>query len=340
MINLGIIGTGLMAKVIAKSCANIGVKVYSVLSRSKNNAESFCSEFCSRKGKGYTVPKAFFEDPGLDAVYIATPSSTKEFYMRLCLEYKKHILVEKPLPSSVFLSEFLELSKERNIIWMDATHFVHNELYNSLPKLIDRHVGKIVRIDSNFFWPSTDYSHIKFNLYLEDKGALGDLGWYPIRMILSLIERKEISKLDSFVLKKETGAIVEFNAIGLTSSNITFSMASSYRGSTTRQEVTISGEKGEISIQDFVMPYCGSFVYGRMLPFLRVKMTSGLKPLVDKEYKKIFLKDLQHHRMVYNFIDFIKGNKDKYILDELQKKSLDTIRLIETIQCQSGSLQI
>lgn len=191
-----------------------------------------------------------------------------------------------------------------------------------------------------FFWPSTDYSHIKFNLNLEDKGALGDLGWYPIRMVLSLIERKDISKLDSFVLKKETGAILEFNAIGFTNSNITFSMASSYRGSTARQEVTISGEKGEINIQDFVMPYCGSFVYGKMLPFLRVKMASGLKPLVDKEYKKIFFKELQHYRMVYNFVDFIKENKDKYIIDELQRKSLDTIKLIETIQCQSNSLQI
>ncbi|WP_445495773.1 Gfo/Idh/MocA family protein [Photorhabdus sp. SF281] len=289
MINLGIIGTGLMARVIAKSCADVGVKVYSVLSRSKNNAESFYEEFCSSRGKGYTVPEAFFEDPGLDAVYIATPSSTKEFYMRLCLKYKKHILIEKTLSSSIFLSEFLELSKERNIVWMDATHFVHNELYNSLPKVIDEHVGKIVRIDSSFFWPSTDYSHIKFNPHLEDKGALGDLGWYPVRMILSLIEIKEISKLDSFVLKKETGTILEFNAIGLTNSNVTFSMAASYRGSTSRQEVTISGEKGEISIQDFVMPYCGSFVYCKMLPFLRVKIVSGLKPLVDKEYKKIIL---------------------------------------------------
>ncbi|PQQ37347.1 hypothetical protein C6H68_13280 [Photorhabdus luminescens] len=111
----------------------------------------FVENFVTEEERVTLYLRFFFEDPRLDAVYIATPSSTKEFYMRLCLEYKKHILVEKPLPSSVFLSEFLELSEERNIIWMDATHFVHNELYNSLPQLINEHVGKIVRIDSSFF---------------------------------------------------------------------------------------------------------------------------------------------------------------------------------------------
>ncbi|WP_036827798.1 hypothetical protein, partial [Photobacterium sanctipauli] len=110
-----------------------------------------------------------------------------------------------------------------------------------------------------------------------------------------------------------------------------FNISSSYHGATVRQELIISGDKGEIRVNDFVMPYCGSFVYGKVVDSLKVTISSGFLPLVEKQERRIVFDDYQHHQMLKCFQQSIDGARDESWWDS-QHLMLRTVSMIEHIK--------
>ncbi|MEQ1964776.1 Gfo/Idh/MocA family oxidoreductase [Xenorhabdus khoisanae] len=331
MLNLGIIGTGLMANVIAAVCKETDINIYSVLSRTESSARLFCQKYNIEQQNAFSDLDAFFRDVKLEAVYIATPTSVKHKFIAQCLIHKKHVLIEKPLHDMHFFSKFCNKAQELGLVWLDAAHFIHNEWYEQLHSLIETNVGLPSRIDASFFWPDSDNGQIKFNPDLEPDGALGDLGWYPMRLLSSVIGSSRIKYLSGFLRENYRKTIVEFNAIGCSEEGITFSLASTYRGTVARQQCVISGEKGEISMQDFVMPYCGSFVYGKMLPSMSCRHSWGLKPLIDFEEIPFTFSGLQHKSMLQNFHRYTR-HVDTEKLYIHQRNALNTLLLMEKMR--------
>ncbi|MDC9589967.1 Gfo/Idh/MocA family oxidoreductase [Xenorhabdus sp. XENO-10] len=321
MIKLGIIGTGLMAGIMAGVCQESGFTAHSILSRKKETARQFGKVHHIDNNKLYTDAIPFFSDPELQAVYIATPTSEKMHYIELCLRFAKPVLIEKPLPSCSIFSSFVTRAKEENLVWMDATHFIHNECYAMLREMMDTCVGNLVRIDASFFWPDQNNGQIKFSPDLEPDGALGDIGWYPLRLLSTLVPDSLISHASGFMIQNNCNAIIEFNTTGFTHCGISFSLASSYRGTVVRQQCIISGDKGELTLRDFVMPYCGSFVYGKILPSTVIRHSWGLKPLVDYEDIMVSFSRLQHTAMLKNFHNHI----NRYDLDKLYQHQVQAL---------------
>ncbi|MDC9581485.1 Gfo/Idh/MocA family oxidoreductase [Xenorhabdus sp. PR6a] len=326
MINLGIIGTGMMAGIIADSCRSVDINVLAVLSRNILAAHDFCAKHDIPEKKGMINEELFFSDHNLDAVYIATPTSEKERFLRYCLQYNKHALIEKPLPNTASIFELLQEADNKGLVWLDAAHFIHTTWYEMLDSLIMENIGIIDRVEASFFWPDQNKGQIKFNPLLEPDGAMGDLGWYPLRLISKFIPFESITHSSSILLHDNDNAIVEMNVSGHTEDNITFIGVASYRGSVVKQRCEISGTLGRLILNDFVMPYCGSFVYGNLLPSMCIEVEHGMKPLLDREIINISFPERQHVTMLRNFSRFIHSS-DSEILKSLQIECRRTMGL-------------
>ncbi len=83
-------------------------------------------------------PAAVIDDPGIDAVVIATPAGTHFDLAMRCLRSGKHVLVEKPLATSVAeVDQIAALAGEKGLIAMAAHTFLFNDAVRYLKKLID-----------------------------------------------------------------------------------------------------------------------------------------------------------------------------------------------------------
>lgn len=60
MVRLGIIGTGMMACIIAESCSEAGIKLHSVLSRTAASSENSVSNTALLMTEDLLVAKIFF----------------------------------------------------------------------------------------------------------------------------------------------------------------------------------------------------------------------------------------------------------------------------------------
>jgi predicted dehydrogenase len=105
-------------------------------------------------------------DPSVDAVVIATPTSTHHSMARAALNAGKHVLVEKPLAlASSDACELVELAETRQRVLMVGHVFQYNATIRALKSIIDRgDLGDLlymsfirtnlgpVRTDANALW--------------------------------------------------------------------------------------------------------------------------------------------------------------------------------------------
>ena len=97
--NLGILGAGRIARRMAQTLAMLNeqgddtVRLYAVASREAARARAFARRYGAEKACGSY--EEMLRDPAVDLVYIATPHSHHYEQIKLCANYRKHILCEK-----------------------------------------------------------------------------------------------------------------------------------------------------------------------------------------------------------------------------------------------------
>ena len=116
----GIIGPGNIARQFAKGLtATPGASLVAVASRSHERAAAFAAEHGGPRPYGSHAELA--ADPGVDAVYIATPHPQHLAAARLCLEAGKAVLCEKPITVNAReLEELIAVARERRVFLMEA----------------------------------------------------------------------------------------------------------------------------------------------------------------------------------------------------------------------------
>jgi predicted dehydrogenase len=79
-----------------------------------------------------------FDDPHVDAVIIATPAATHFELARHALECGKHVLVEKPLATTVAeVDELARCAGQRGLVVMAGHTFIYNPAVRYVKRLID-----------------------------------------------------------------------------------------------------------------------------------------------------------------------------------------------------------
>jgi predicted dehydrogenase len=116
----GILGPGGIARAFATGLRDVpGATLAAVGSRDQAKSEAFAKEFGG--GRAHGSYEALAADPGVDAIYIATPHPMHLAGATLCLEAGKAVLCEKPLTVNAREAEqLIAVARRRNVFLMEA----------------------------------------------------------------------------------------------------------------------------------------------------------------------------------------------------------------------------
>ena len=124
---------------------------------------------------------ALLLDPGIQAVAIATPPRTHHGLVRRALEAGKHVLVEKPLATSVAdAQDLIALAELTGVVLMPGHTFLYSPSVNKVRELIcSGEVGEVYFITS---------SRMNLGLYQRD-GVISDLAPHDLSILLYWLDR-------------------------------------------------------------------------------------------------------------------------------------------------------
>lgn len=273
----GILGAANIARKNWKAIANSGNStVVAVASRDLKRGRAFVDQ-CQAEAPVEGTPKALasYEElvaaKDVDAVYIPLPTGVRKEWVIRCAEAGKHIVCEKPCAVSVAdLREMLAVCRERKVQFMDGVMFMHSRRLERLRRVLEdgTSVGRIKRITSAFsFRAEEDFfsQNIRGNSVLEPSGCLGDLGWYCIRLALTLMGEALPARVTGRILSETSGhnspaaVPTEFSGELLFKNGVSSGFYCSFL-SANEQWAQVTGDKGCVHMSDFVLPFVGDEV--------------------------------------------------------------------------------
>ena len=263
-IRFGIIGAGFIANVFAGAIRETGATLVAVASRRKEIA----AEFADNHG-GLLVFESWKDlvaFDGVDAVYVATPTSAREEICLAAARHKKHVLAEKPFASLESLCKITTACRANGVAFMDATHFVHHPRTRRLKQELGGRIGEVQGIYTSFFFPSMDRANIRFDPGMEPTGAIGDMAWYSMRAVVEFaaVDTHLVAGNGFYRTDEVTGACVRSAGVLLLSDGCTSTWDVGYSIDTCIMDLNIYGERGMISMDDFVLDWADGF--GRNVP--------------------------------------------------------------------------
>ncbi|MDF1657172.1 MAG: Gfo/Idh/MocA family oxidoreductase [Verrucomicrobiales bacterium] len=269
----GILGTAGIARKNWQAIRNSGNgQLVAVSSRTEERAAQYIAENQAQVPH-HPAPRpiAGYEEmiaaDDIDAIYIPLPTGLRKEFVIKAAAAGKHVLCEKPCGvDAVEVEEILAACKAAGVQFMDGVMFMHSDRLPALRAELDQGdaVGEIKRIASQFsFLAPPDFDgNIRMHSELEPLGSLGDLGWYCIRMTLWTLNYEMPLTLKARMIRDsaESGSAdlvpITISAELVFASGVTASFYCSFEAEH-QQWVNISGTKGHIAIDDFVLPYHG-----------------------------------------------------------------------------------
>ncbi len=270
----GILGAAGIARKNWEAIKNSGNSVITaVASRDLSKAQAFIDE-CQAEVPHDEIPRAVgsYEEiiaaDDVDAVYVPLPTGLRKEWVIRAAEAGKHVMCEKPCAPNVADLEAMTAACAANKVqFMDGVMFMHSDRMGKLREVIDdgESVGKITRIATAFtFCGGEEFlaSDIRLNGDLEPAGALGDLGWYTARMTLFVMNYAMPKSLRATMLSEyqrdDSPAPVptELSAELFFDDGVS---ATFYNSFLTQNQgwLHVSGSKGHLRVDDFVLPYLG-----------------------------------------------------------------------------------
>jgi len=270
----GILGAAGIAQKNWRSIRDAGnAELTAVASRDLEKSRDFI-DCCSAQVPHPNKPAALgsYEEllarEDVDAVYLPLPTGLRYEWALKVAEAGKHLLCEKPCGTSTDQVEEITTACERaGVQFMDGVMFMHSERMNKIREVIEdgESVGKIRRINTQFsFCAPKEFltENIRMHSDMEPHGCLGDLGWYALRFILWVMNYTQP--------KAVTGRLLNSSAMSgspkqvptefcgdVFFENVSASFYCSFL--TEHQQLAhISGTKGNLRIDDFVLPYFGN----------------------------------------------------------------------------------
>ncbi len=184
-INIGVIGYGYWGPNIVRnffSAANCTVKA--VADGRPERLAVLAKVFPSING--VKTAEEIINDTEIDAVVVATPVFTHFTLAKKALENGKHVLIEKPMTSTVAeAEELIELAAKKGLTLMADHTFLYTGAVQKMKELVDNGmVGTLRYFDS---------SRINLGLFQPDVNVLWDLAPHDISILTYLITETPVS---------------------------------------------------------------------------------------------------------------------------------------------------
>ena len=327
-IKFGVVGFG-----------NIGKRhVQHILNNEQAQLVAICDEkTIEEKIEGvryFTSIDAMLQDENIDVVNVCTPNYLHHPHTMLSLQYKKHVVCEKPMAISVSqCNEMIEaaIENEKTIFVVKQNRF--NEPVQQVKKLMNENLlGNIYFINVNCFWNRNEYYYNESNWRGKkelDGGCLFtqfshfiDILYYlfgEIKNVQGLIKNlnhayTEVEDSGSFVMETINGAIVNFNFS-------TCSFEKNMEGA-----ITILAENGTVKIGG---QYLNTIEYQHIkavqLPEINIVAKSN-------DYGKYQGSMSNHDKIIANVINTLQG-KDTIMTNATE--GMQVVKIIEEMYRKS-----
>lgn len=249
----GVVGTGGIANSMApriRQANNAGL--VAVSSRSMQSAKAFADKHGA--SRAFDSWAEMLDWDSVDAIYVATPTSVREEICVAAAEHGKHVLGEKPFANLASLKRITAACKQNGVGFMDGTHFVHHPRTAYIKSNTARLAGWPWSIDSAFQFKLSDKSNIRMNPKLEPYGAIGDAGWYNMRVAVEYsAPGVEIKSVEAFIRRdSETNAVTSGSGVIVFDDGSTNTWNCGFESGAGIMDLRISGEKGVIKLDDFL----------------------------------------------------------------------------------------
>jgi len=269
----GILGTSNIARKNWDAIRNSGNgTLIAVGSRQRQRAEQFIGE-CQASAPFSDPPRPMSYEEliasgDIDALYIPLPTGVRKDWVLRAAAAKKHVICEKPCGvNSAEVEEILAASRASRVQFMDGVMFMHSARLAAMRQTLydGKCVGEIRRINSQFSFLGSDEflkGNIRTHHELEPLGCLGDLGWYNIRLSLWAMNYRLPLQVSGRVLTAagQTGnktVPIEFAGEMIYDGGVSAGFYCSFNAEN-QQWAVISGTKGALHLDDFVLPFYGS----------------------------------------------------------------------------------
>ncbi|HEV7402940.1 MAG TPA: Gfo/Idh/MocA family oxidoreductase [Chthoniobacteraceae bacterium] len=260
--NFGIVGTGMIANVIANALAqSASARLRAVSSRQLPNAQKFIAD---RPGaEAVEGLAALLGRADIDAIYFAIPSVAKEAAVLASIAAGKHVLVEKPFVSLDSARRMTEAAAAKGVLFMDATHFVHHPRTAAIQSAICEKIGVPRTLHTTFYFPFPDGPNIRFDPAQEPLTALGDLGWYSMRAVVEYLRPAgSVAHAVTVPMRDpRTGAIMQASGLIAFASGETATFDIGFTAGTVLMDLQLTGTTGVLEMDDFVLDWENSWPF-------------------------------------------------------------------------------
>jgi predicted dehydrogenase len=171
--------------------------------------------------KWYDSVDEICADPGIDAVFIATNNLSHYPLAKKLLEAKKHVIVEKPITTTLeHANELVQLAEKNNLSLAVDHMMVHNAYNIKAAQMIQRgelgEVGSIVlHMEFPYGFTEEEASTWRCSDPAEVGGPIGDVASHCLYMAEFLLEDTIVSVQGTYTppvssIKAENGAYINF----------------------------------------------------------------------------------------------------------------------------------
>jgi len=264
----GIVGTGMIAAVVADALAGAERAVLTrVASRSRDRAAAFIADRpqtehpAAEPVEGW---QALIAGEAVDAVYVATPTVAKEEIALAAIAAGKHVLVDKPFLDAASAQRMADAAAAAGRVFMDATHFVHHPRTLAVREATAERLGATRALHGAFHFPMPDDGNIRLDPAQEPTGALGDMGWYPVRALVTYLrpEGRLTTVAATGERHPDTGALVHVHAFLGFEDGRSASFDAGFTTGTALMDLQLLGRTGVVGMDDFVLDWTNSFLFG------------------------------------------------------------------------------
>jgi len=185
MLNIAVVGCGYWGPNLVRNFASISeckVKLVCDTSVDRLNYIKRLNPKVETTGEFNDVVK----DSGLDAVAIATPTCLHFEMGMKCLQAGKHVLIEKPMASSVKeCKDLIELAEKQKLVLMVGHTFIFSTPVRKIKEIIaSGELGDIQYISSR---------RLNLGLFQKDINVAWDLAPHDISIILYILKEAPVS---------------------------------------------------------------------------------------------------------------------------------------------------
>ena len=249
----GIVGTGGIANSMARSIkAADAAEIAAVSSRRMETAKAFADTH--GVATAFDSWQEMCEWNGVDAIYVATPTSVREEICLAAANNGKHVLGEKPFASLPSVQRITKACRDNSVAFMDGTHFVHHPRTRTIQQTRDERTGWPWSVASAFQFGLGNRENIRFRPDLEPMGAIGDAGWYNMRAAVEYLApgvELEYSQANAR-MDTQSDAVISGSGLMRFDDGSTSTWNCGFDSGAVVMDLRITGETGVIDISDFL----------------------------------------------------------------------------------------